>query len=85
MTANPKLAFQRSPTGLTLFGPLPETTDFYLLWLGPGAGLKLAIRPFSVDGTVTSIQHRTANGAYNTWREAAAAAEAFARWNEEDR
>lgn len=75
---SPKLAFQRSPTGLTLFGPLPDADDFYILWSGPGARLFLAIHPFDRAGTLVPIEHPTANASYSTWKEAAAAAEAFA-------
>jgi hypothetical protein len=81
---SPKLKVQTGPTGLTLWGPLPETTDFYLMWGGPGSRLRLAIRPLSVDGTSTTIEHPTANGTYDTRREAAAAVAAFAASFPED-
>ena len=76
-----KLREQTSPTGLTLFGPLPEARDFYLMWNGPGGRLNLAIRPFDSDGSLVSIEHITANNTYNTRAEARAAAKAFTEAN----
>lgn len=76
---------QVSPTGLTLFGPLPDTRDWYLMWPGPGARLSLAIRPFEVSGTTTRVDHPTANGVYDNRKDAREAANAFVVAYEENR
>lgn len=83
MSATSKLREQASLTGMVLFGPLPNTTDYYLIWLGPGAGLSLGVNPFSVSGTLTRIHHPSADGVYLTRRQARAAAAAFAAAVEE--
>jgi len=79
MSLPARLKEQSGPTGLTLFGPLPETEDLYLLWLGPGARLYLGVNPFNADGALVPIEHPTANGVYLTRGEARDAANAFAR------
>jgi len=50
-----RLREQRGPTGLTLFGPLANTDDTFVLWIGPGASLMLGIRPTEPNGMVVPI------------------------------
>ena len=77
MSATTKLREQRAPTGLVCFGPLPETRDCFLVWLGSGGRLYLGVNPFSSSGSLTPIHHPTANGVYETLAETRAAAAAF--------
>lgn len=63
--------------GQTLWGPLPDTRDYYLMWTGLGGRLYLAIRPFAPDGAMVLIDHPAADGAYDTRRDAARAVAAF--------
>jgi hypothetical protein len=76
--ASPK----RSPTGLTLWPMLPEEaqggTPMSIVWPGPGSGLYLGIRATEPGGSMVRIEHRTADGQYDTFKQAQKAAHAFA-------
>ena len=65
----------RSPTGLTVWA-LPNS-DLQVLWPGPGARLRLGWKLMKPEGTATMIDHSTANGAYNTRKEAEEAVKRF--------
>lgn len=59
--------------GMQRFGPLPETSDLYLFWGGPGDGLYMT----KGDSPHQRIAHPTASGTYATVAAAQRAAEAF--------
>jgi hypothetical protein len=63
--------------GQTLWGPLPDTRDYYLLWPGVGSRLYLAIRPTSPDGLMTTVDHPSADASYMTRKDADAAVARF--------
>jgi hypothetical protein len=78
MSATAKLSRRTSPTGLTVWGPLPDSTGMFILWPGPGGGLNLCVGdPSEVGTSVTRIEHPTASGTYDTRKQAQAAVEAF--------
>ena len=63
--------------GQTIWGPLPDAPDTYLLWPGVGSRLYLTIRPYSADGVMVPIDHPTARDSYQTRKSAGAAVAAF--------
>ena len=64
--------------GITVWGPLPETSDYYVMWDGPGSGLYFCAGDPGVAGTPRKrIEHSTASGIYATPKEADRAARAF--------
>jgi len=72
---------QRKPLafGITKWGPLPGSESAYLLWDGPGAGLYFYAKDPEdpATGSGRRIMHPSANGTYQTVREAGAAVQAF--------
>jgi hypothetical protein len=64
----------RSPTGLIVWA-VPDTT-LQIMWAGPGSRLKIG-HPMKAGGSVSTIDHPTADGNYNTPREAKNAVRAF--------
>lgn len=64
----------RSPTGATVWS-VPDTT-LQILWAGPGARLRIG-HPMKPGGSMTTIDHPSADGNYMTAREASAAVRAF--------
>jgi hypothetical protein len=67
------LTTERGATGAAIFrGKTAAGSTTELLWLGPRSGLKLIVGQLLV-----SVEHRTADGQYETLREARAAAAAF--------
>jgi hypothetical protein len=67
---------QRSPTGLMLW-PIVGAEGASVIWLGPGAGLFLGLNATDPEGQMVRIEHRTADGTYDTPLEASRAAHAF--------
>jgi hypothetical protein len=65
---------QRQPLawGITRWGPLSGTLDVNLVWNGPAAGLFL-----HAGGLAKPITHSSANGIYQTWKQAERAVYAF--------
>ena len=63
-----------SPTGLTVW-QLPRS-DMQIVWIGPGAGLSVgcAYRP---GATMTRVEHPTADGQYDSLKDAEAAVRRF--------
>jgi hypothetical protein len=69
---------RRYPTGLTTWGPLPDTGIMHILWPGPGSGLFLVIgQPDTVGVPMTRIEHPSASGSYDSRAEARKAVHAF--------
>jgi hypothetical protein len=64
----------RSPTGSVVWA-IPNS-GLQIMWAGPGASLKIG-KPLEARGSVSSIDHHTANGQYRTLRDAQAAVRAF--------
>jgi hypothetical protein len=66
------------PTGLTVWR-LPDQWLMHIMWIGPGAGLRLCIGD-PADGSTaigTAIEHPSASGTYDSRREAETAVRAF--------
>jgi hypothetical protein len=68
------LSVERGVTDNAIFRSRSYRTYGYteLYWNGPGSGLKLMLGQMLI-----SIEHRTADGTYQTFREAREAARAF--------
>ena len=69
-----KIARQPLAWGMTRWGPLPDTTDLFLFWDGPGAGIYLEK---GAGGDQARVRHPSAAGTYDTARQAQAAVDAF--------
>jgi hypothetical protein len=67
-------AKQVSPTGLTLW---PLGDDLSIVWRGPGSRLLLGINATKPGGSLSLIEHPTANDVYHSREDAARAARAF--------
>lgn len=64
--------------GITVFGPLPESSC-YLMWDGPGSGLYFCAGDPEQAGTMRRrIAHESAGSTYQTVAQAERAANAFA-------
>jgi hypothetical protein len=65
-----------SPTGLALWTDLPVATGASIMWSGPGAGLFIGQCTIP-GGKVLRITHPSADGQYETLKEATAAVDRF--------
>jgi hypothetical protein len=73
---------KRQPLALGMFrwGPLPDTTDLFLFWGGPGDGLHLTK---GENGPHKRVTHHTASGIHATVQDAQQAVDAFVAAYEE--
>ena len=64
--------------GMTMWGPLPDTADMWILWSGPGDGLELFVGNPGKQGAIGKrIRHLAAGDIYLTVAEAEKAVNAF--------
>lgn len=63
--------------GATSWGPLPDTEDAHIMWDGPGSGLYFYPRYSDITAPHMRIRHETANGTYDTLKQAEKAVYAF--------
>jgi hypothetical protein len=71
--SGPRVVY-RSPTGLLVWA-VPHTS-LQIMWAGPGARLKIG-HPMKAGGSMFSIEHPSADGAYDSARAASAAVKKF--------
>lgn len=69
-----KVARQPLAFGMTRWGPLPETTDLFLFWGGPGDGLFMVK---GENGAHQRCRHPSASSTYDTTKQAQGAVNAF--------
>jgi hypothetical protein len=67
----------RAPTGLVVWA-VPNT-NLQIMWAGPGSRLKIGFDLTRAGGSASLIDHPSADGNYNTRREAEVAVHAFLR------
>lgn len=67
----------RYPTGMVVWGPIPDAPSLSLVWTGPGSRLYLGVKVMDVGGSMVPIEHPAADSSYETEKETKAAAARF--------